>query len=97
MIRVLAAAPPRPVTRRSCRQIERGVFRFTPARGWEALHAIPLLTSANGDLRRYGRDPASAPPMPFLLAAAAADRPSRDLLSKQMDHGKKLAKVLRGV
>lgn len=82
--------------RPSCRPMERGLFRFTAARRWETFHAIPLLDAVHGDLKRYGSyDVGSCRPMPFLLAATADARPSRDELAAQVAHGAKLAKVLR--
>jgi len=82
--------------RPSCRHIERGVVLFSPARGWELFHAIPQLTSVTGDLRRYGgMQSAEGAPVPFLLAAAEAARPSKDDVTAHMKHGQTLAKVLR--
>ena len=80
--------------RPSCRPMERGALRYTPARGWETFGAIPLLDAVAGDLRRYGRMTA-APPVPFLLAAADRERPSDDGSTDRERHGAKLAKTLR--
>ena len=83
--------------RPSCRQIERGLVRYTHTGQWEGFHTIPQLDSFNGDLKRYGRPfgAEGAPPVPFLRAFGGAERLSRDDLAQEMKHGAKLAKVLR--
>ena len=83
--------------RPSCRQIERGLVRYTYSGQWEGFHAIPQLDEFNGDLKRYGRPfgAEGAPPMPFLRAFGGSERLSRDDLAREMKHGAKLAKVLR--
>ena len=80
--------------RPSCRQMERGCLRYTPARGWETFAVIPLLDATHGDLRRYNAFP-DAPAWPFLLAATDDARPGRDDVARRTSHGAKLAKVLR--
>jgi len=83
--------------RPSCRQIERGLVRYTHTGQWEGFHTIPQLDSFQGDLKRYGRPFGAdgAPPMPFLRAFGGSERLSRDDLAREMKHGAKLAKVLR--
>ena len=83
--------------RPSCRQIERGLVRYTHSGQWEGFHAIPQLDEFSGDLRRYGRPYGAdgAPPVPFLQAFGGPTPLSRDALAREMKHGAKLAKVLR--